>query len=308
MAEQVNPDEMTLGSQFVKGMHRKVYPAIDPTNPNNSAAGKKVLITGASRGIGKAIALSWARAGAAGIIVTGRAVKDLEAVAAELRETSPKTDVVALTADVTSEDAIVELYAKSKAHFGIIDVLICNAGVFNGGKTDFPIIGTMDPKRWWFDLEVNVRGPYLMIHHFIKQFNGAEPTGTVIMLTSVAAGFLVPGVSAYSISKLVDFRLVEYLDVEQPGIRAFAVHPGFVPTAMELDAFAAYTIDSPELTGGLSLYLSTPRADHLRGRYISVNWDVDDMEKHKEEIIEKGLLKTAFLNAKLGPEGHPFEK
>lgn len=308
MAEQVNPDEKTLGSQFVKGMHRKVYPAIDPTNPNNSAAGKKVLITGASRGIGKAIALSWAQAGAAGIIITGRAVKDLEAVAAELRETSPKTDVVALTADVTSEDAIVELYAKSKARFGIIDVLICNAGVFNGGKTDFPIIGTMDPKRWWFDLEVNVRGPYLMIHHFIKQFNGAEPTGTVIVLSSIAAGFLMPGVSAYSISKLVDVRLVEYLDVEQPGIRAFAVNPGFVPTQMELDAFAAYTIDSPELTGGLSLYLSTPRADHLRGRYISVNWDVDDMEKHKEEITEKGLLKTAFLNAKLGPEGHPFEK
>ncbi|OCK96894.1 NAD(P)-binding protein [Cenococcum geophilum 1.58] len=308
MTEQVNPDEKTLDSQFVKGMHRKVYPAIDPTNPNNSAAGKKVLITGASRGIGKAIALSWAQAGAAGIIITGRAVKDLEVVAAELRETSPKTDVVALTADVTSEDAIVELYAKSKARFGIIDVLICNAGVFNEGKTDFPIIGTMDPKRWWFDLEVNVRGSYLMIHHFIKQFNGAEPTGTVIVLTSIAAGFLVPGVSAYSISKLVDVRLVEYLDVEQPGIRAFAVNPGFVPTQMELDVFAAYTIDSPELTGGLSLYLSTPRADHLRGRYISVNWDVDDMEKHKEEITEKGLLKTAFLNAKLGPEGHPFEK
>jgi hypothetical protein len=53
MAERVNPDEKTLGSQFVNGMHRKVYPAIDPINPNNSATGKKVLITGASRGIGK---------------------------------------------------------------------------------------------------------------------------------------------------------------------------------------------------------------------------------------------------------------
>ena len=52
-----------------------------------------------------------------------------------------------------------------------------------------------------------------MIHHFIKQFNGAEPTGTVIVLSSIAAGFLMPGVSAYSISKLVDLRLVEYLDV-----------------------------------------------------------------------------------------------
>ena len=108
-----------------------------------------------------------------------------------------------------------------------------------------------------------------MIHHFIKQFNGAEPTGTVIVLSSIAAGFLMPGVSAYSISKLVDVRLVEYLDVgklevdhekipehmlwrtntvvEQPGIRAFAINPGFVPTQMELDAFAAYTIDSRKL-------------------------------------------------------------
>jgi len=169
MTGQVNPDEKTLDSQFVKGMHRKVYPAIDPTNPNNSAAGRKSSslaqaavserFTSQIRSalpnlsnLSQAIALSWAQAGAAGIIITGRAVKDLEAVAAELRETSPKTDVVALTADVTSEDAIVELYAKSKARFGIIDVLIRNAGVFNGGKTDFPIIGTMDPKRWWFDL------------------------------------------------------------------------------------------------------------------------------------------------------------
>lgn len=120
-----------------------------------------------------------------------------------------------------------------------------------------------------------------MIHHFIKQFNGAEPTGTVILLTSVAAGFLVPGMSAYSISKLVDFRIVEYLDVgklkvdhekfsehmlwrtntvvEHPGIRAFAVHPGFVPTAMELDAFAAYTIDSRKL---LSLHPHTTILHH----------------------------------------------
>ena len=109
-----------------------------------------------------------------------------------------------------------------------------------------------------------------MIHHFIKQFNGAEPTGTVIVLTSVAAGFLAPGFSAYSISKLVDLRLVEYLDVgklevdhekfskhilwrtntvvERPGIRAFAVHPGFVPTQMEVDAFSAYTIDPRKLS------------------------------------------------------------
>ena len=76
---------------------------------------------------------------------------------------------------------------------------------------------------------------------------------------------------------------------------------------MILDAFAAQTIDPPELSGGISLYLSSARADYLRGKYVAVNWDVEEMEAHAEEINEKKLLNTAFLNAKLGPEGHPFE-
>jgi hypothetical protein len=62
-----------------------------------------------------------------------------------------------------------------------------------------------------------------------------------------------------------------------------------------------------ELSGGLSLYLASPRADFLRGRYIAVNWDVEEMEKHAEEIKQKNLLSFAYVNAKLGPEGHPFE-
>lgn len=62
-----------------------------------------------------------------------------------------------------------------------------------------------------------------------------------------------------------------------------------------------------EMTGGLSLYLDTPRADFLRGSYVSVNWDVEEMEEHAEEIKEKKLLSTAFLNAKLGPKGYQFE-
>lgn len=76
---------------------------------------------------------------------------------------------------------------------------------------------------------------------------------------------------------------------------------------MILDMFAAQTIDPPELSGGLSLYLSTQRADFLRGTYVSVNWDVEEMEARAAEINEKKLLNTAFLNAKLGPTGHPFE-
>jgi NAD(P)-dependent dehydrogenase (short-subunit alcohol dehydrogenase family) len=159
-------------------------------------------------------------------------------------------------------------------------------------------------------MEINILGPYLHIYHFLQQWiaKGEEPSGTVIVLSSGAAGFTIPGFSAYPISKYANLRQVEVLNVEYPQVRAFAVHPGLVQTQMQVEAFLKQTVDTPELTGGLSLYLATEKAEHLRGRYVSVNWDVDEMEEHAAEIREKGLLHTSFLNAKLGPNGHPFEE
>jgi hypothetical protein len=65
-------------------------------------------------------------------------------------------------------------------------------------------------------------------------------------------------------------------------------------------------LDSQSLAAGFTLYLQDPKADHLRGGYVSVNWDVEEMEKHQDEIKEGKLLKLGFVNAKLGPEGHPW--
>jgi hypothetical protein len=76
---------------------------------------------------------------------------------------------------------------------------------------------------------------------------------------------------------------------------------------MQVELFAAQTVDPPELSGGLTLYLASTRADFLRGKFVSVNWDVEEMEGHKEEIEAKRLLNTGFLNAELGPKGYAFE-
>ncbi|KAF2787996.1 NAD(P)-binding protein [Melanomma pulvis-pyrius CBS 109.77] len=308
MSDQSDINALTLSGQFTPTMHREVYPAIAPTNPANSAAGKSVLVTGATRGIGKVIALSWAKAGAASIVITGRNKELLLLVAAEIKRVSPKTKVAAIPSEAGSEADTKALWAQIKAEIGLIDVLICNAGVFSE-REGFPIAGSIDPAVWWSDMEINIRGPYLHIYNFLQQFLavGKEPTGTVIILSSAAASFNAPGMSAYSISKLVVIRLTELLHIEHSGVRTFAFHPGLVPTDMSLDIFASQTIDPPELSGGLSLYLSTPRADFLRGTYVSVNWDVEEMEARAAEINEKRLLNTAFLNAKLGPTGHPFE-
>lgn len=76
---------------------------------------------------------------------------------------------------------------------------------------------------------------------------------------------------------------------------------------MVVDAFTPFAKDAQGLTGGVSLWLNTPKADCLRGGFLSVNWDVDEMEAHASEITGGKLTELAFLNAKLGAEGHPWD-
>ena len=82
---------------------------------------------------------------------------------------------------------------------------------------------------------------------------------------------------------------------EYPHIRAFTVAPGIVKTDMTPESFMPFAHDHAELVGMLALYLVQPRADYLKGSFININWDVEEMEAHKEEIVEKKLLKTSWL-------------
>jgi NAD(P)-dependent dehydrogenase (short-subunit alcohol dehydrogenase family) len=116
--------------------------------------------------------------------------------------------------------------------------------------------------------------------------------------------------SSYSTAKLAAIKLAECLDLEQPNLRTFSVHPGIVEAAagrgMVIDAFTPVAKDKQDLTAAMTLYLMKPEADFLRGAFVSVNWDVEEMEGHREEIVEKKLLKLGFIGAQLGPEGHPW--
>jgi NAD(P)-dependent dehydrogenase (short-subunit alcohol dehydrogenase family) len=142
--------------------------------------------------------------------------------------------------------------------------------------------------------EVNVRGHYLVLQNYIKS-QGDKPTGTLIVVSSGMAGVVAPGSSAYAIGKLAQERLTEYADTEYPSLRVFTLHPGIVSTDLTDPDFEPFALDEVELAGHLSLYLAQPRADYLRGSFVSVNWDVTEMEAHKEEIAEKKLLKMSWL-------------
>ncbi|CAD0031424.1 unnamed protein product [Aureobasidium pullulans] len=285
----------TIPFQFTKSLRRDVYPAIDPKNPELNAAGKVVLITGAGGGIGGETARAWAIAGAEGIILVGRKASLLQEPAEAITSINEDVKVLIVTADLTSEADVEELFRQAKVTFGKVDVVVNTAGTMTGGP-----IGDMTPQQWWTDF-----GTYTLTHYYLKTFGSA---GTLINLVSLGASVTAPGISSYSTSKLAVIKFSEYLDAEKPDLRVFTLHPGIVAATeskrgMVVDAFTPFAKDPGMLTGAVSLYLATPKAEYLRGGFSSVNWDVEEMEAHKDEIKERKLLKLAFLNGKLGPEG-----
>lgn len=117
----------------------------------------------------------------------------------------------------------------------------------------------------------------------------------------------IPGMSSYGIAKHACIKIVEYLSAEHPTLRAFALNPGIVKDTETVPAFRPFALDTVALIGGFTLWLASGKADKLKGGYMSVNWDVDVLERNADVIKEKGLLSTAFLNVKFGAEGSVFE-
>ncbi|KAJ8061976.1 hypothetical protein OCU04_009759 [Sclerotinia nivalis] len=294
MTQELDPHAYTTPWAITETVHRDPYWAIDPKNPANLQTGKIIIITGASSGIGAAAAKVWAEAHASGIVLAARGVPAMNSLIEELQPLSPETKFLAVKVDIANEDDVKNLYTVVQKEFGRhADVLLNNAGYVE----DKQFIGETEPSRWWKTLEINLKGLYQMTHHYIaSQPTPKAPTGTVINVSSLAAGItMTGGGSAYGLSKLTDHRFSEFLSVEYPSLRVFATMPGIAATKMVPDYFMVYALDHVELTGMLALYLVQERADYLKGSMVSVNWDVEELEEYKKEIVEKKLLQTTWM-------------
>ena len=197
----------------------------------------------------------------------GRNKALLDEPASAVKSISPSTQVEAFTADLTSNSDVEELFKQVIDALGKIDVLVHAAG-----STTTGVVGDLKPDVWFKDYELNVKGSYILVHHYLRSFT----TGTVIFLSTLGASFTFPGMSAYSGSKLALIKLAEYLDAEKPDLRVFTVHPGIVAVTETnrgavVDALTPFAKDKGIQTGGLSLYLAQERAAYLRGGFISVN-------------------------------------
>ncbi|KAF4628853.1 hypothetical protein G7Y89_g9295 [Cudoniella acicularis] len=295
MAEPFDPDQFTTPMMPTKTKRRDPYPAILPTNPQNSQKGKIIVITGASTGIGKAAAKVWIEAGATGVVIAARRIEVLEQVAKELRAINPNTKVLPIKANIVSVEDAKNLFATVQKTFGRpADVLLNNAGVV----ADDELIGETPIEQWWKSFEINLKGCYIMNHEFIQsQPNPKEPVGTIITVSSGRATVTSSGGSSYNISKLAEQRLNEHLQLEYPTLRVFTTMPGIVKSQMNSEDpfWSLYALDHAELTGMLALYLVQERADYLKGSMVGVNWDVEELEQHKERIEKEKLLQTSWL-------------
>jgi len=285
------------GSDFTPIIHHDTYPAIDPTR-QASHRGKNVFITGASRGIGRATALSFAKAGATAIAIGARS--DLQSLEREILEAaeaalpgSPLPRVVRVPLDVTEPASVDRAAAQLEAAFeGRLDILINNAGYL---ETAVPLAES-DPGEWWKTMTINLRGPYLVTRALLPLLL-RDGDRTIINTSSIGAHNVRPGMSGYQISKLALLRLTEFLAVEyaDQGLLAYAIHPGGVMTELS-EHMPAYThpilIDKAELAGDTLAFLTAERRTWLSGRYLSVNWDMGELLAKAEDIVRGDLLKV----------------
>ena len=183
-----------------------------------------VIVTGASRGLGAAVARWLAQAGAAATLVA-RSEEKLMAVAADVRHLGGIAHPV--RADVSDFDACRRAVETTLDHFGRIDSLVNNAGVV---QPLAPIADT-HPQEWRRSIEVNLLAPFYMVRAAISELR--RHNGRIVNISSGAATMALATVSAYCTGKAALNHFTRVLATEEPAVTALTVRPGVVDTDMQ---------------------------------------------------------------------------
>lgn len=251
---------------------------------------RTVLITGASRGLGFAIADALLAAGAK-VMISARGHRDLEVARLDLAHRNKGARVASLAVDVSDEAGCAHLFAEAERIIGKVDILINNAGIHGPIGT----LDSVDARAWTKAVATNLFGPMYLSRLAIQSFRmrpEGMPRRKIVNLSGGGATAPQPGLSAYGASKAGLVRLTEVLAHE---CREFAdvnaVAPGALPTRLmdelvkagperigeayhqrvaQLQAGGGFPI---EKAADLCLYLASPDSDHVTGRLISAAWD-----------------------------------
>ena len=238
--------------------------------------GKVALVTGASRGIGKAIALGLAENGAAVAVNYSSSESSALEVAEIIRKNGGKAEI--FKARVNEEAEVEEMFSAVEKKLGPVDILVNNAGI-----TKDNLLMRMKTEEWDMVIDVNLKGAFLCTRRALKSIK-KNRYGKIINISSVVGFSGNAGQFNYSATKagVIGMTKSAALECASRGIRVNAVAPGFIETDMTAsisdDMKAAYmekiplkSLGKPEDIANAVIYLASPLSDYMTGQTLHLN-------------------------------------
>lgn len=262
--------------------------------------GKTVLVTGAARGIGRAVCLSFAQAGASVVAsdLAGRvdsvpyetaSVSDLERTAELVRQEGGSCEIA--HADVRNPDELDAAASMAMERFGSLDLLVANAGIASFGQSTWQL----DPQQWQDMLDVTLTGTWNTCRSAIPYMLEGGRGGSLVIVSSTAAIKSLPTIGHYSAAKLGQVGLMRSLALElaEHSVRVNTVHPGGTGTPMtENPRSEEWQATVPGLSDTLQLPLPIHRMEPIDIAH-AIRWLCSDEARYvtgQTVIVDAGAL------------------
>jgi NAD(P)-dependent dehydrogenase (short-subunit alcohol dehydrogenase family) len=218
------------------------------------------LVTGGARGIGKAVAVAYAREGAK-LALCARTSGELEQSVAEIRQDGG--DCRGWTCDVSLEDSVADFVAAVHERFGRVDVLVNNAGVMTRPAP----MTELDVKKWDYTIAVNLRGPFLVTRAVLPAMM-KQRRGSIINVSSAIGRGAFANFTGYAASKwgLEGFTASLAAEVRSSNIRVNSVDPGYVATKL-----TGYRGSKPDTVTGVFVYLASDESKSVSGKMLGAS-------------------------------------
>jgi NAD(P)-dependent dehydrogenase (short-subunit alcohol dehydrogenase family) len=242
--------------------------------------GKVAIVTGSSRGIGKAIAEQLAAHGAK-VVISSRKQEACDAVAAAINAERGPGSAVAIGASISDKAQLEDLFARTRAELGPVGILVCNAAT----NPHYGSLDTITDEQFKKTLENNILSNHWLIQLALPDMRAAKD-GAIVVVSSIGGLRASTALGAYTISKAADLQLVRNYAAEngRHGIRVNAIAPGLVRTdfarALYENPEAAKAaiartpmgrLGEPEDIAGAAVLLASPAASWLTGQFIVVD-------------------------------------